>query len=400
MERNRLSALWGGILIVAGTTIGAGMLALPVVTGAAGFLPSVVLFIAYWLYMLFTGFLILELHFSWPQHPNLISMARLTLGRIGGLFALLLYFFLLYTLTTAYLAGSGPIFSAFLEWMVGYSMPEKAAVLPLLLLFGGVVYGGAASIDRANRLLMCCLGAAYILMVVFLSPHIRMEYLARREWMQLGMAVSIVSTSFGFHIVIPSLSSHLKGDLKTIRKAMLIGSLIPLLVYISWDWLALGIVPLKGANGWIESYHLGLDGATVLGRALEDSRLALLSSFFSLCAIITSFLGVSLSLKDCLADTFRIEKTAKGRLLLCLLIFIPPLIMSLTDPRAFLDALEYAGAFGVVVLLALFPLLMAWQARYRLGRISPYRAPGGKWLLLAGIGCSFILIAFEVRKLW
>ena len=40
-----LGRLLGGILLVAGTAIGAGMLALPVSTGLAGFYPSLFLFL-------------------------------------------------------------------------------------------------------------------------------------------------------------------------------------------------------------------------------------------------------------------------------------------------------------------------------------------------------------------
>lgn len=54
---NQIHRLIGGILLVAGTTIGAGMLALPIVTGFAGFWPSIALFFCllalYDLYRLF-----------------------------------------------------------------------------------------------------------------------------------------------------------------------------------------------------------------------------------------------------------------------------------------------------------------------------------------------------------
>ena len=83
----------GGVLLVAGTTIGAGMLALPVVTGLAGFYPSVALFLAYWLFLTFTAFLMLEVSLWLPPQANLISMARHTLGRWGEAVSWALYSF-------------------------------------------------------------------------------------------------------------------------------------------------------------------------------------------------------------------------------------------------------------------------------------------------------------------
>lgn len=102
------SQLIGGILLVSGTTIGAGMLALPVSTGLAGFIPSIILLFVFWLYMTYTAFLMLEVNLWMGPHTNLISMAKNTLGTIGEGVSWLTYLFLLYSLTTAYVAGAGP----------------------------------------------------------------------------------------------------------------------------------------------------------------------------------------------------------------------------------------------------------------------------------------------------
>nr|NGX29103.1 Tyrosine-specific transport protein [Candidatus Anoxychlamydiales bacterium] len=50
----------GSVLLISGTTIGAGMLGLPVMTGFAGFFPTLALLFFFWLYMLVTAFLYLE----------------------------------------------------------------------------------------------------------------------------------------------------------------------------------------------------------------------------------------------------------------------------------------------------------------------------------------------------
>ena len=79
-----MNRMIGGILLVAGTSIGAGMLALPVVTGFAGFWPSFGLLLAYWGLMTYTALLILEVNL-WTKKPNsnLITMAEMTLGAPG-----------------------------------------------------------------------------------------------------------------------------------------------------------------------------------------------------------------------------------------------------------------------------------------------------------------------------
>ena len=144
--------LIGGILLVTGTTVGAGMLALPVVTGLAGFIPSIFLFITMWLYMTFTALLILEINLWMGENTNIISMAKKTLGKWGAAISWVIYLFLLYSLTTAYMAGSGPIFLRFFHNM-GLMLPEWTSSFPLFVLFGIFVYMGTRSVDYVNQFL-------------------------------------------------------------------------------------------------------------------------------------------------------------------------------------------------------------------------------------------------------
>lgn len=394
----RHSRLVGGILLVSGTTIGAGMLALPVSTGMSGFLPSMTLMIAYWLYMTFTAFLMLEVNLWMGRDNHLISMAKSTLGKAGQAASWLIYLFLLYALTTAYIAGGGPIIVDAWEFLTGITLPAWAGALPLLIVFGYFVYKGTRSVDYINRLLMMGLVVTYFLMVVFLTPHVDRNLLQHVDFSYLWMGVSVVATSFGFHIIIPSLVSYLHRDVAKLKKVIFIGSLIPLLVYISWEFLALGIIPLTGEHGILEGYQQGSNGVHLMTAFLGHSAIALVATFFSFFAIVTSFLGVSLSLSDFLADGLSIEKTRLGRLLLYVMTFIPPLVISLIDPRAFLSALEYAGAFGVVTLLGLLPAMMVWSGRYvrHLAPESAFRTPGGKVALLAAMAISIAVIVLEI----
>jgi len=386
----------GGVLLVAGTTIGAGMLALPIVTGFAGFLPTCVLFIFYWLYMTFTAFLLLEVNLWMDEHANLMTMVKKTLGKKGQIISWIIYLFLLYTLTTAYMAGSGPIFLEIIESTLGWQLPLWMGPMPLLLIFGYFVYQGAHSVDYVNRFLMAGLAITYALILIFFTPSIDLHQLTRYEWRWIWGAISIVSTSFGFHIIIPTLTDYLHRDVKHLRQVLWIGSAIPLVVYILWEVIVLGIIPVEGVHSLEAGYTQGLDGATLLSLYLQQPKLAWLARFFSLFAIITSFLGVSLSLRDFLADGLRIPKTQQGRLILCLLTFIPPLLLTLSDPRAFLNGLEYAGAFGVVTLLGLFPVLMVWRGRYVQNRQGPFTTIGGKSALILAFVISLGVMGLEI----
>lgn len=105
-----------------------------------------------------------------------------------------------------------------------------------------------------------------------------------------------------------------------------------------------------------------------------------------------------MSLLDFLADGLKIKKTPQGRFGLYLLTFVPPLFITLYDPRAFLSALEYAGAFGVVTLLGLLPALMVWSGRYSKKYTSSYETPGGKAGLIVIIVISTAVILLEIAN--
>lgn len=395
---SRYSHLIGGILLVSGTTIGAGMLALPVSTGLAGFVPSIFLILISWIYMTYTAFLILEVNLWMGTNTNLISMARNTLGRTGEVFCWIIYLFLLYLLTTAYIAGSGPIIIDFIQALTGINLPSWTGPIPLLGIFGYFVFRGTADVDFVNRLLMLGLVIAYIAMVVFLTPYVEFNLLEYADPKYLLVATSVIVTSFGFHIIIPTLTTYLNKDVRQLKLAIWIGSAIPFIVYLVWEVLALGIIPLQGSNGIVVGYAQGSNGAQLLAAILGSSTIAMTARFFAFFAIVTSFLGVSLSLSDFLADGFKIKKNVGGRIVLYILTFLPPLLFSLTYPRAFLSALEYAGAFGVIVLLGLLPALMVWRGRYYKHFRSTFKAWGGKLALALVMVCALFVIGLELAN--
>lgn len=383
----------GGILLVAGTTIGAGMLALPVMSSFVGFFPSFVIFILCWLVMLATAFFFLDANFAVEGEPNLISMVHKTLGGWGKAVSWVVYLLLLYSLTAAYIAASGPLFSSAIEAITGWEMPTWLAPFSLPVIFGGFVYLGTLGVDVINRFLMLGLGVSYLLLVGFLPEHIEGQHLMHVDWNPTLLVFPVVITSFGYHIIIPSLTTYMNHDRRKLRWTLLIGSLLPLFIYVLWQVLILGIVPITGEKSLLEAWNQGASATVPLTQILTNKWITIGAYFFSFFAIVTSFLGATLSLSDFLTDGFKIKKTWEGRLIACLMTFIPPLIFALTYQRGFIVALEYAGAF-VAILLIFLPAMMAWK----LDTPRFYSTFWGRLLLIVVILFSAFIVVVDILE--
>lgn len=356
----------GSFLLIAGTSIGAGMLALPVSTGTYGFLPSIFLFIICWACMTLSGLLILEVNLWLKPGANIVSMATATLGVGGKVIAWLTYALLFYSLMAAYVSGMGDLVQSALENIFNWPVSKGTGALFLIVLVGSTVYFGTQSVDYLNRLFFAAKVLTFIGVIFFLMPHVQLTPLAHMNPHNMWLALPIVITSFGFQNVIPSLRVYLNDDAKKLRLAILLGSSIPLLVYIIWQLAILGVVPIEGKEGLTRILASGQPGSG-LGNAIDHilhyGWVANLFKAFTFFAIITSFTGVSFSLFDYLIDSLQIKRDHKGRLLTLVITFLPPLIFAYSYPDGFILALGYAGIF-VAVLLGIMPVLMSWSGRY------------------------------------
>lgn len=384
--------LFKGILLVAGTSIGGGMLALPVLTSLTGFLPALLVYLLCWLFMASTGLLLLEVCFWVDPDANLVTMAERTLGKPGKFAAWGLYLFLFYCLTLAYIVGCGDLVMEVLEGRI----PEWAGAIIFILLFSPIIFAGARAAGRINVFLMLGLAISYIGFVILGYKHVKPELWAYRDWAFLPMAFPIAFTAFAYQGIIPTLVSYMHRDVSRLRLAIIIGSFLPLVVYVIWQGLIMGIVPTHGPGGLAEALEKGDNAVQPLKNFLQNPSVYIVGQFFAFFALVTSFLGVTLGLVDFLADGLKIKKDFTGKLLLCAMVFIPPLIVSYTNPGLFLMALDYAGGFGCALLLGLMPVLMVWVGRYKLGLPSVHALPGGKLVLSLLAAFVFIELACQL----
>lgn len=393
------SKLMGGVLLIVGTSIGGGMLALPVATAAAGMTNAILFLIFCWLVMTVGALLILEVNLRLPPGSNMVSMAKSTLGIPGQIIAWITYLFLLYTLLAGYISGGSDVLSSLLH-NIHLDLASWVTSLLFTFIFSLVIYSGIRAVDYVNRGLMFGKLGIYLLLVFIITPHINIPSLSGGSLTAITGSLMIIISSFGFASIIPSLRTYFEDDILTLRKVILWGSLIPLVCYILWEAVIMGVVQRDGSDGLLalmESDHATSGLTHALNEAIHNPWITGFFGFFTSICMITAFLGVSLGLFDFLADGLKLNKEGHQGKLILALTFLPPLLVVLINPGIYLHAMSYAGVCCVILLL-LLPTVMAWRGRRTDKATSLILIPGGD-ISLALLGVvSLILLSVAIHS--
>ncbi|MEX0440904.1 tyrosine transporter TyrP [Providencia rettgeri] len=375
----------GSVFIVAGTTIGAGMLAMPIAAAGNGFLVSLAMLLVLWALMCYTALLLVEVYQHESHETGIGSVAQRYLGSSGKFITGFSMMFLMYALTAAYVSGAGEIITSNLKSSFAIEMADWMGIVVFTIIGGGVVCFGTSSVDFINRILFAAKIVFLVIILALMIPHVEQQNLlaAPTEKILILSAIPVFFTSFGFHGSVPSIVKYMGGDVKKLRVIFIIGSAIPLIAYILWQIATLGSIGTTTFVG-ILAENAGLNGLLdAIKDVAQSGKTELIAQMFMSLALATSFLGVALGLFDFLADLFKRQDNASGRLQTGLLTFGPPLVFALFYPKGFVMALGYA-AIALSILALLLPSAMAFKSRTLNQR--KYQVLGG------GLGLSLVFI--------
>eukprot|EP00178_Gracilaria_changii_P027417 TRINITY_DN876_c0_g1_i4.p1 TRINITY_DN876_c0_g1~~TRINITY_DN876_c0_g1_i4.p1 ORF type:complete len:461 (-),score=145.14 TRINITY_DN876_c0_g1_i4:160-1542(-) len=376
--------------LVAGTMIGAGVLALPSVSDAVGFVPSSLALLGVWAYMLSTALLISELTVNSacalgrPTAVSMLSLASLTLGVPGSVVASVSYTLLHYAILTAYTAEGASDVMALLRHAAHalhvhvavpavLSSPSLHAVAFCATIGALMLSLPPRHMQRLNNVLVAAVVVAFgaLLSSPAAAPHWH-TLLSQQHWQLLpsGALLPVLFVSCVFHNVVPTVSMRLEGDARRIRRVIVVGSAVPLLMFVAYNAIMLA----NGAGG---------GGAPQMQQQLSVS-------VFSTLAIVTSFIGFVDGLTELSADARaslcaeRFENARAGSALDMALSVAPPALFASVWPHVFLRALDVAGTFGIAVLFGVLPVAMTWRLRRRaeMSDMTPLLAGGDVALAL------------------
>ena len=345
----------GSVLLVAGTCIGAGMIALPMMLAQLGLIPSIILMLLMWGFSYYTALIGLELNLRAGKGLTLGQLGRHFSGPIAESVGVLSIKLLSYALLAVYIYGSASILQKLLVTStssVSIATWYAAGAILLLLL-------PIKLLDYVNRFLFIGLLIIVAILVVGLVstmtfgelPLIAENYNHISVWKTI---IPAIFTSFGFQIIFHTLTNYCHKDVKVLKKAFLWGSLIPAIVYIVWTSSILSVVHHKNPD-FYQQMLLGKADVGDLIRELSNiakwQSVQLLVWWISLLAIVTSVLGVGVGLCDSVKSMLSnsISNTFIRNVISSVVTILPAYIVAVLVPNAFIAVLGFAGMILVVI---------------------------------------------------
>ncbi|GKB19744.1 tryptophan/tyrosine permease [Tanacetum coccineum] len=327
----------GAVALIIGTSIGSGILALPMKTSPAGLLPSSISLTLCWGFLLIEALLLVEINVGLLKRKqkrmddeidleviSIRTMAQETLGELGGTIATLTYVFLGYTSMIAYASKSGEIIYHLIN------VPESVSGVFFTMLFASLVsVGGTRTTDQVNQVLtVSMIGLLVSIEVLAIVFGGWTGFEGNGDWTKVPATIPVMIFSLVYHDLAPVLCAYLGGDIGRIRTSVVLGSVVPLVGLLVWDAIALNLS--NQAESFIDPVELLMrqrwDGVEIMNSRLVERWWISNRVGFTATAMVVG----------------------------------PSLFVSTTVPDVFSAATDIAGGYCMTMLYGVLPPAMAW----------------------------------------
>lgn len=342
MFRNKLV---GGVMMVAGTSIGAGMLALPITAAKIGFSLSIIALLIIGIVMGVSAYLMSKIYEATNSDHTVSKLAGEFLGRPWQLLSGGAILMLLYSLMVAYMAG----LSGTLSSLSGLKYNSVVTLLSLILFVSLAI--SDKLFDIYNRVALLIKGFFLVLIVWVLYPHISYDNLLSSNEFDTSynpfIVLPVFVTSFGFHGGIPFIFKFFERDKIAFNRAVFLGVLTTLAVYFIWLVFSFGVLHQQT----IIAYDLS-GFIDALNKSVQSESFGKSVSIFTVLAIITSLFGVAAGLFDFIHESLNDNNRFKSRAMISALVFFIPMVVSIAGKELFIKALGFAGV--ALTIIAIF----------------------------------------------
>jgi tyrosine-specific transport protein len=312
---------WATTFTLTGTIIGAGILGLPYIFAKSGFLVGLLWLILIGAVMMFVNLCLGEVTLRTKGHHQLSGYAKKYLGKWGQRIMFFAILFGIYSALLAYLIGEGQSLSKLLPGNINpFFLGISFWILMTLLLREGLK--GLKKIETwgVTAVIIIIIG-----ILIKFSSQIQISNLTTWNQINVSLPIGIVIFALMGFTSIPELREEIRGKEKLLKKAIIIGSLIPIILYILFSATVIGVL---GKN------------ITQVATLSFGPIMTLLGIF----TMLTSYFVLSFSLRD----TFKFDIKVSKKTAFLLVSLVPIFFYALDEKLNLLNFSTVLGIGGIV----------------------------------------------------
>lgn len=391
---------WVAVATLIGTIVGAGVLGIPYVIAKSGFVYGSILIFVIGIAFVIFNLLMGEVVLRTKGQFQLTGYMERYLGKWGKRVMAFSMMFAIYGALTAYIMGEGEILkaifgeptflSSIFSWLPGILLTFLQNNFYALLFFivaSFIVYKGVKAAGQVELVIISLLILVVLLIGVLSFKHINLSNFNTFNPAYFYLPYGVILFSFIGAAAIPEMQEELgKNELKKMKKALIIGSVVPLVLYFLFSVIVIGLVGLNNfelldANQRIATIALSMYSNPILG---------LLANIFAVFSMFTTFLTLGVALKEVYHYDYKINPH-----LAFILTVMVPLFLALAQIASFITALAITGSIaggleGILVVLAY------WKAKKKGNRKPEYtinipKSIGMILIVLLGLGIAYQL---------
>lgn len=322
----------GAVLILSSMIIGVGMFGIPFSFARSGFLLGtielLVLMGVVLAFHLFYG----ELVLNSPQNHRLPGYIQIYLGARAAKISWFSAFLGIVGTLISYLA----LGAVFLNNILGTIIKDSEFFWALVMVACGgfITFFSLKREVFINGIITFLLVFLIIILSFWLLPQIKLANLGGFNLENIFPPYGVLLFALSGGVVIPDLIAFLGRDRKRVRAAIVVGTLLPAVIYFLFALSVIGVV----------GNQVSPEAISGLARVLGDQRVLIIGSLIGFLAVFTSFLSLSSSFQALLELDLKISSQTTW-----FLGSVTPLVFYILGFRDFILLIAAVGSLAIGV---------------------------------------------------
>jgi len=317
------------VATLVGAIVGLGIFGIPYTASKAGFFVGIGYIVVLGIVMLLLHLIYGEVVERTKEKHRLTGYVEKYLGakwkKVVGLIIILS----IYSALLAYIIVGGKFLALIFP---GFANPFIFSIVFWLVL-SIAVWRGIRTIAGVELAMAGLLLFLVIILFAFGAGSINSENFYLFELADFFLPYGVVLFAFSGILAIPEVRELIKMDGRQYKKAIILGTLIPMAVYILFTVLVVGI---SGAG----TSHEALAGLS----GILSSGVIRLGAVFGILALATSYLVLGLNLKHTFEYDWKTKKVFAGAM-----VTVVPILLFIGGIEQFIEIISFSGAvFGAI----------------------------------------------------